>query len=123
MASESRIKVLTIGVRVTPEEKEKLKKRAESFGVSMGELCRRSIFDAIPISKVDQIAIDELAATRADLGRLGGLLKGWLAGKFTQPPPSLKGRDEVVRLLDEIRAAKNKAVEAFHKLSDKGKRR
>ena len=117
MSSESRIKILTIGVRVTPEEKERLKKRADSFGVSMGELCRRAIFDSIPKSKVDQNAIEELAATRADLGRLGGLLKGWLAGSFTQPPPSIQTRNDVVSLRLEIEAAQRNVVEAVRRLS------
>lgn len=84
--SESRQKTELIQVRATPEEKELLKKRAAVFGVSMGELCRQSIFGARPKSRVDQDAIQELAATRADMGRLGGLLKGWLAGSFPAAP-------------------------------------
>ena len=82
--SESRQKTETIGVRCTPEEKAALKARADAFGISVGALCRDTIFGAKPKSKTDQNAIDELALTRADLGRLGGLLKGWLAGVFEE---------------------------------------
>jgi len=46
--SKSRIKTKTIQVRATPEEKEQLKARAAAFGISVGELCRKSILAARP---------------------------------------------------------------------------
>ncbi len=120
MASESRKKTKLVQVRCTPEEKRSLKERAAEFGVSVGELCRRVILGAIPKSLTDQNAILELAATRADLGRLGGMLKGWLAGSFSQPAPSPKDHLDVVKLLREIEAAQKKVVEAVHKVIGKG---
>ncbi len=117
--SESRKKTALIQVRATPQEKEDLKERAAQFGVSVGELCRRAIFDSVPKSNVGQSAVTELATARADLGRLGGLLKGWLAGSFSQPAPTLGAHTDVVRLLREIEAAKTKVVEAAQHVAGK----
>lgn len=118
-SSESRQKTELIQVRATPQEKAGLKERAAQFGVSVGELCRRVIFDAVPKSRADQNAITELALARADLGRLGGLLKGWLAGQFTQPPPALGAQGEVVRLLREIEASQKRVVEVVQRVAKK----
>jgi len=117
--SESRKKTKLVQVRCTPDEKVELKARAAEFRMSVGELCRRAIFGAIPKSKTDQNAIQELSVLRADLGRLGGLLKGWLAGSFSQASPSLKTHSDVVRLLREIEAAQKQVVGAVHKVSGK----
>lgn len=117
--SESRQKTKLIQVRATPEEKIELKGRSEAFGISVGELCRRAIFGVKIKSKTDQDAIQELAATRADLGRLGGLLKGWLSGAFPQGIPSTKVHTEVVALLREIERAQIRVIDAFTKVAGK----
>lgn len=117
--SESRQKITTIGVRCTPAEKDLLKHRAEAFDVSVGELCREAIFRSIPKSKTDQNAIGELATTRADLGRLGGLLKFWLSGDSAQPAPVPKTKTDVVKLLREVEAAQKLVVESVKKVSTK----
>jgi len=110
---------VTIQVRATLEEKAMLKARAAAFGISVGELVRETIFRTTPHSKTDQDAICELAATRADLGRLGGLLKGWLAGSFIQDSPVPKTHANVEALLLEIEAAQKLVVEAFKKVAGK----
>jgi hypothetical protein len=85
MGTEVRKKTKLIAVRATPAEKEHMKKRADAFGISVGALCRHIIFESrVPQGLMDQSAIGELAKTRADLGRVGGLLKGWLAGSFQE---------------------------------------
>lgn len=117
--SESRKKTKLIQVRATPGEKEQLKDRAAAFSVSLGELCRQAIFGAIPKSKADQDAISELATTRADLGRLGGLLKGWLAGSFHQGTPAPKTHTDVIALLRQVEAAQKLVVEAVKKIVGK----
>jgi hypothetical protein len=117
MGSESRKKTELIQVRATPDEKCRLKTRADAFGTSVGELCREAMFGALPRSKVDQLAVAELAATRADLGRVGGLLKGWLAGAFPHglaPQPA-----EVRALLKQIEAAQEKVVGVARALTPK----
>ena len=117
--SESRQKTKLIQVRATPAEKAKLKRRAEAFDVSMGELCREAIFRAVPKSKVDQDAIQELAALRADLGRLGGLLKGYPADSFPIGTPPPKTKTGVVALLHEIEAAQKLVVDTVKKVASK----
>lgn len=117
--SESRIKTKLIQVRASPAEKASLKQRAAAFDVSMGELCRLAIFKAVPKSKVDQDAIQELAATRADLGRLGGLLKGYLAGSFPAGTPPLKTKADVVALLHKIETTQKLVVDIVKKVASK----
>ena len=114
--SESRNKTELVQVRCTPEEKSALRNRATDFGVSVGELCRRSIFSSLPKSRVDQKAIQELANLRADLGRMGGLLKGWLAGSFDQKPPALRSHTDVVNLLREIDARQKSVLDVLGRL-------
>ncbi len=114
--SESRQKTELIQVRATPDEKERLRARAAAFGISMGELCRQTIFASTPRSKTDQGAIAELAGTRADLGRLGGLLKGWLSGAFEKPVPDIQTRDDVIALLRQIEATQALVLERVKKV-------
>ncbi|MNR84315.1 hypothetical protein D3C72_151130 [compost metagenome] len=109
--SESRKKTELIQVRATPDEKAFLQARAAAFGVSVGELCRQTIFAVIPKSRVDQEAILELATTRADLGRFGGLLKGWLAGSFPSAPrPNLEQVRDLLKQLETCQASVVKTV-------------
>ena len=115
--SESRKMTKTVQVRATPEEKHRLKARAAAYGISMGELCRQTIFRATPKSKTDLEAIRALAMARADLGRLGGILKGWLApGSFPSSP--LPDKKHVRDLLHEIEAAQSLVVSTVKKLAD-----
>jgi hypothetical protein len=117
--SESRKKTKLVQVRCTPDEKATLKSRASDFGVSVGELCRRAIFGSVPKSVSDKNAVIELAESRADLGRLGGLLKGWLAGSFNQPPPDPQHRGEIIPLLRKIEAAQQQVVVVAKKVAGK----
>ena len=116
--SESRQKTELIQVRCTPDEKAALKARAAAFGISMGELCRGTIFGTKPKSKIDQEAIQELANARADLGRLGGLFKGWLGGSFERGKRGPNTRAEIRRLLDDIELAEAKVIASVKKLTD-----
>lgn len=114
--SESRQKTELIQVRCTPEEKAALQARAAAYGISMGALCRETIFNTKPKSKTDREAIKELAATRADLGRLGGLFKGWLSGSFERGTPGPNTRAEIRRLLDDIEIAEAKVIASVQEL-------
>lgn len=114
MGSEVRQKTKLIQVRATPEEKSALKNRADAFGISMGELCRETIFGAKPKSKTDQLAIAELATTRADLARLGNMLRGWLGTAFPYSPAP--DRKQVRDLIREIDVAKAKVTDAAKSL-------
>lgn len=107
---------LTIQVRATREQKEMLKKRASAFGISVGELCRQTIFSSIPKSKTDLLSIQELAKTRAELGRIGGLLKGWLAGSFQLDPASESTSIRI--LLKEIESTQVEVLNKVKSLED-----
>ncbi len=113
--SEKRQKTELIQVRATPDEKRQLQKRAAAFDVSVGELVRQIIFGATPKAKVDQQAILELAEMRADLGRLGGLLKGWLGGSFPDAPAPDK--KQVRDLLHEIQKVESNVLDAVKRVS------
>ena len=61
-----------------PEEKKFIDEHAARLNVSSNEFIRASIRGQKFPSYVDQESIRELVKLRADLGRLGGLLKLWL---------------------------------------------
>ena len=115
--SESRKMTKTIQVRATPSEKALLKARADAFGISIGELVRKTIFKTKPQAKTDLEAIHVLAATRADLGRVGGLLKGWLVGSFRNSP--IDDLVQVRSLLHKIESAQSEVLNAVRKLVSK----
>ena len=115
--SENRQKSQLIQVRATPEEKAKIVKQAEAFGVSVGELCRMMIFKSRPPKAVlDQGAIIELAKLRGDLGRVGGLLKGWLAGAFVETA-GLPDKGEVPRVRDLLKQIEERQAQIMLQLS------
>ena len=61
-------------------------------------------------------AIQELKLTRADLGRLGGLFRGWLGGAFEKGTPGPNTRAEIRRLLDDIEKAEALVITSVKKL-------
>ena len=115
--SETRIMTKLVQVRVTPDQKLNLKARASAFGISVGELCRQTIVGVKVNSQTDQEAIGALADARAELGRQGGMLKGWLSGAFPDAP-ALSDADRVsIRLLlKEIEAGQTIVIDSVKKL-------
>jgi hypothetical protein len=75
-----------VSMRVSDHEKAQLQQKAQSVGLSLSAYLIMAGLDKRLRSKVDQQAIVELAKLRADLGRLGGLLKYWLTGNTLQHP-------------------------------------
>ena len=67
-----------ITLYLLPEEKKFIDEHAARLNVSSNEFIRASIRGQRFPSFVDQESIRELVKLRADLGRLGGLLKLWL---------------------------------------------
>lgn len=112
--SESRKKTELVQVRCTPAEKAMLRDRANAFGISVGELCRNIVFGTKPKSVFDAKAISELARLRADHGRLGGLLKGWLSGSFDNSPKP--NREEIKSLLDNIKSIEAEIIAVVRKV-------
>ncbi len=85
-------------IRVTAAERAAIEAGAERVQMSTASYLRALGLGHDPPSKVDLRAIHELGRLRADLGRLGGLLKLWLtdrAGEGTEAR-------EVSRVLAEI---------------------
>ena len=76
--SEMRKRQAHIMVRVTDEEKEKLKFKAKMCGHSAPAFIRNLSLGYPLTSRVDQYAVDQLLQARGDFGRLGGLFKLWL---------------------------------------------
>lgn len=115
--SENRKKTKMVGVRATPEEMDMLNARAAAFGISVAELCRQSVFGKTPQSKTDQVAVAELAVTRKEMGREGGLLKGWLSGAFPNAPAlTPDDRIQLRSILKKIDAGQDKMVELAKKI-------
>ena len=118
--SENRVKTELIQVRATTDEKIALKNRSAAFGISVGELCRQSIFGMKAKSTVDQQAIQELADARAALGRIGGLLKGWLGPKEFPDAP-YRGTEDARDLLHQIERSQEIVLNLAKRLMDTSK--
>lgn len=67
-----------ITLYLLPEEKKFIDENAARLNLSSNEFIRASIRGQRFPSHIDQESIRELIKLRADLGRLGGLLKLWL---------------------------------------------
>lgn len=115
--SESRVTTKMIPVRATPEQLKEIDARAASCVMSRSSYMLQRGLGFTPSSKTDKEAILELASLRADLGRLGGLLKGWLAGSFEQQPPDIRTRDHVVKLLRQIEDMQQRVIDTVKKIA------
>lgn len=73
-----------IEVWVTDEEKATITERAEEAGMSRSGYLRALGLNTPIRSVVDLTAVADLAKVNADLGRVAGLLKLWLAEKRGQ---------------------------------------
>lgn len=66
---------------VTEQEYRQIVDLSSRCGLSVSELARRVLLGQRVDSKVDKKAFLEMLGVKADLGRLGGLLKLWLSDK------------------------------------------
>lgn len=73
-----------IEVWVTDLEKEEIRERAKQAGLPMSGFLRALGLNQPIKSKVDLMAVSDLAKVNGDLGRVAGLLKFWLAEKRGQ---------------------------------------
>jgi hypothetical protein len=97
--SQEEIRGKYIKARVTADEYEEVNHLAKMYGVTTSDYLRSIALNYPLKSRVDQLAFLELGKCRADLGRLGGLLKMWISNKDRR-----SGLDEieVKALLKEI---------------------
>lgn len=78
-AAETRDRVKRIKVAVSPSERAEIERRAELANLSVSGYLRAAGLNQPIRSALDYQAVLELAQVAGDLGRLGGLLKLWLA--------------------------------------------
>lgn len=71
-----------VRVYATPEEKELIAENARACGLSTSTYARSLALGHRPASNLDLKEVRNLLSVKADLGRLGGLLKMWLTDEF-----------------------------------------
>jgi hypothetical protein len=89
----------SVTLRVTPQEKKRLREDAELAGLSLSDLIRRRYFDRPIRASADIAAVKELS-------RLGGLLKNnFVAMREAKMPPGL------IRLQEDVLTAVKDKIE------------
>ena len=111
--SQTRKNSTPIKVYCLPDEKAQIQENAEASGLSVTSFIRKVAMGYQVESIVDIEQVVELSRVNADLGRLGGLLKLWLANdpRTVDFPPSLiktslakieSTRQELRNIMDRI---------------------
>jgi hypothetical protein len=105
-APEPRARNRPLKVYVTETERRALIEAARSAGLSVSDFLRRVGLGVQVRSLLDQDHVREVMRARADLGRVGGLLKMWLAERPGDgaPPRSVRALlDRVEMAQEEVR--------------------
>lgn len=93
-------------IRVHDEEAERIAANASAAQLKVPEFLRRLGQGHVPQSRMDQQAIRDLCLSVANLGRLGGLLKLWMAETRSTPAQGenvdLKSIEEVWRDIQDV---------------------
>ena len=100
IAREARDRLKPAKVFVTAAERAEIEARATAAGLSVSSYLRAAGLGHPVRSALDHEAVMALAKVNADQGRLGGLLKLWLASR----PGEGASEREVRRLLGDIEA-------------------
>lgn len=94
-----------IKVCCTPVERQAITEKAGQCGLSVSNFLRTVGLGIGIVSVVDHRKVDELVRINGDLGRLGGLLKLWLANEARFQPINTHGfKDQILATLSEIKA-------------------
>jgi hypothetical protein len=94
-----------IKVCCTPVERQTLIEKAEHCGLSVSNFMRTVGLGIGVVSVVDHRKVDELVRINGDLGRLGGLLKLWLANEAHFQHISTHGfKDQILATISDIKA-------------------
>ncbi len=107
MTDEPRDRQRTLRVVVSATERARIEQRANIAGLSVSAFLRTAGLNQPIRSVLDQDAVRELAKVNGDQGRLGGLLKLWLAERGGEGAPET----EVRRLLDRLGALQTRLAE------------
>jgi hypothetical protein len=98
---ETRDRARPLKVWVSQHERAEIEARARASHMSVSAYLRSVGLGHVPRSVLDHEAVRQLFQANADLGRLGSLLKAWLADR-----PSAGGATAEVRLvLNQIQRA------------------
>lgn len=103
---ERRERQRPLRVVVSRRERAEIERRAASTGLSVSAYLRALGLGHEPRSVYDLEAVGTLAAVNGDLGRLGGLLKLWLAER----PGAGAAAAEVETLLRQTRALQDRML-------------
>jgi hypothetical protein len=87
---------------VTPAEKAAIAARAQDAGLSVASYLRTVALGRQVRSVLDHQAVGELVKVAGDQGRLGGLLKLWLADHSDQGADQAVPEIEVRRVLERL---------------------
>lgn len=99
-------------VVVSDDERAEIERRANLTGLSVSAYLRSTGLSHPIRSSLDYHAVRELARVAGDLGRLGGLLKLWLAEKRGQGAPVA----DVNKVLRETRALQDQLRDRMGRL-------
>ncbi|EOC0478875.1 conjugal transfer transcriptional regulator TraJ [Cronobacter turicensis] len=105
-----------IRVPVLPDEEAIIKANAEASGLSTASFIRKVAMGYQVESIVDIKQVSELSRVNGDLGRLGGLLKLWLANdpRTANFSPSL-----IKTLLNKIESTQQELMNIMEKILDR----
>ncbi|MGD9826422.1 plasmid mobilization protein [Desulfobacter sp.] len=98
---------------VTAEEHAKIQRLAKQTGLSVSDYIRRIITGQRIESRLDQEAFLSALKVNADLGRLGGLFKYYLAQRFENVPP-----EEIRKVLHDIEDRQRQLRPVISKIRD-----
>lgn len=104
---QARERLRPLRVVVSVAERAEIERRAELAGLSISGYLRAAGLNHPIQSTLDYAAVRELAQVAGDLGRLGGLLKLWLAEKRGVGAKPI----DVDRLLKDTRALQDQVRE------------
>jgi len=99
-------------VYVSREERHAIKKNAAQANVSVSAFLREAALGHTFRSTFDHDAVLALSKINGDMGRLGGLLKMWLAGTPDKGMPVT----DIRRLVADINELRHKMLDAVQRL-------
>lgn len=103
---------------VTPEERRAIVQNAKDSGLSMSAYARNLALGHSPASILDMREMRNLIQAKADLGRLGGLLKMWLTDEIRYNQLYDIKIDD---LLERINQAQDKLLSIIHLIDRKAR--
>ena len=104
-------------VWVTPDERAVLAGRAESAGLSLSAYLRAAGLNHPIRSRTDIAAAQDMLHVAADLGRVAGLLKLWLAERRGVGAPAVDVDQMMAEFRELQREVRNKAGEIIYERS------